>query len=216
MIYKIPKKLDCRNNQAGFTLVELIIVLVIVGILATQVVSALTSDATKVKGAAFRMRGDFNLARSEAVNRNEEVIVTFQIGAVDGYRIWIDDNPAGGDDAYTAGSDTLIKDMTFDSQVQLYDTDCSGDGGPALDGATKGVAKNPPVGSDGVTFVTPDDEFKMMPNGTSNNNGTVYLYVPDPANPAVMRAAPFAAIMGNNCRVRLVRWRKDLAAWSTK
>ena len=214
MIYKIPKKLDCRNNQAGFTLLELIIVLVIVGILATQVVSALTSDVTKVKGAAFRMRSDFNLARSEAVNRNEEVIVTFQIGAADGYRIWIDDNPAGGDGAYTAGGDTLIKDMTLDSQVQFYGTDCSGDGGPPLDGALSGAGNNPPAGSDGVTFVA--DDFTMRSDGTSNKNGTVYLYIPDPANPAVMRAAPFAAIMGNNCRVRLVRWRTDLAAWSTK
>jgi prepilin-type N-terminal cleavage/methylation domain-containing protein len=200
------------DRQSGYTLVELMVVLVIVGILATQVVSALTSDVTKIKGASFRMRNDFNLARSEAVNRNQDVIVTFQIGAVDGYRIWIDDAPAGGDGIYTAGADTLIKDMTLDSQVQFYDT--AAVNGPPLDGAASGAGNNPPAGCDGVTFGA--DDFTMRNDGTSNKNGTVYLYVPDPANHAVMRAAPFAVIMGSNCRTRLVRWRTDLAAWSTK
>lgn len=214
MFLNLTEKLKYKNldRQSGYTIVELMVVLVIVGILATQVVSALTSDATKVKGASFRIRSDFNLARSEAVNRNQDVIVTFQLGAVDGYRMWIDDNPAGGDGIYTAGADTLIKDMTLDSQLQFYDTAAAD--GPPLDGAASGDGNNPPAGCDGVTFGA--DDFTMRSDGTSNKNGTVYLYIPDPANPAVMRAPPFAVIMGNNCRARLVRWRTDLAAWSKK
>jgi prepilin-type N-terminal cleavage/methylation domain-containing protein len=209
MFLNLKENLESKNldRQTGFTLLELIVVMVIVGILATQVIFALTSDVTKVKGAAFQMRSDFNLARSEAVNRNQDVIVTFQKGAVDGYRLWIDDDPAGGPGFYTAGADTLIKEMTFDGRVQFYDTATVN--GPPFDGAVSGEATNPDGGSDGVSFGA--DNFTMENEGTSNKNGTVYLYVPDSANPAV-----FAAILGNNYRVRLVRWRTDLSAWSKK
>ncbi|MGB3647940.1 MAG: GspH/FimT family pseudopilin, partial [Desulfobulbales bacterium] len=53
------------------------VVLVIVGILAIGVVFMFADPTAKVKAAAFEMRGDLNLARAEAVRRNENILVDF-------------------------------------------------------------------------------------------------------------------------------------------
>jgi len=65
------------NNAYGFTLIEVLVVMVIVGILATGVVFMFADPTAKVKAAAFEMRGDFNLARSEAVRRNADILIEF-------------------------------------------------------------------------------------------------------------------------------------------
>ena len=68
---------DIESNAKGFTLIELMVVMVIVGILAIGVVFMFADPTAKVKAAAFEMRGDFNLARSEAVRRNEDILIEF-------------------------------------------------------------------------------------------------------------------------------------------
>ena len=65
---------NCKSNR-GFSLIELMVVLVIVGILATSVVFMFADPTAKVKAAAFQMRGDLNLARAEAVRRNDNILV---------------------------------------------------------------------------------------------------------------------------------------------
>ena len=52
---------NCKSNR-GFSLTELMVVLVIVGILAIGVVFMFADPTAKVKAAAFEMRGDLNLA----------------------------------------------------------------------------------------------------------------------------------------------------------
>ena len=66
-----------QKHPNGFSLVELMVVLVIAGILAFGVVMSFTNPTAKVKAAAFEMRGDFNLARAEAVRRNQNILVDF-------------------------------------------------------------------------------------------------------------------------------------------
>lgn len=65
------------NNNRGFTLTEVIVVMVIVAILATGVVFMFADPTAKVKAAAFELRGDLNLARAEAVRRNDDILVDF-------------------------------------------------------------------------------------------------------------------------------------------
>ena len=67
---------NCKSNR-GFTLIEMMVVMVIVGILAVGVVFMFTDPTAKVKAAAFEMRGDLNLARAEAVRRNQDILVEF-------------------------------------------------------------------------------------------------------------------------------------------
>ncbi|MEJ2270434.1 MAG: alanine--tRNA ligase-related protein, partial [Desulfobulbaceae bacterium] len=55
----------------------MLVVMVIVGILAIGVVFMFADPTAKVKAAAFEMRGDLNLARAEAVRRNDNILVDF-------------------------------------------------------------------------------------------------------------------------------------------
>jgi prepilin-type N-terminal cleavage/methylation domain-containing protein len=71
-----------RNNR-GFSLVEMMVVMVIIAILAVGVVFMFADPTAKVKAAAFELRGDLNPARAEAVKRNTGILVQFVDSAKD-------------------------------------------------------------------------------------------------------------------------------------
>jgi prepilin-type N-terminal cleavage/methylation domain-containing protein len=215
------------GNQSvqGYTLVEVIVVMVIVGILATGVVFMFANPSARVRGQIFTMLGELNQARSEAVNRNIEVRVTFLPGAAatdeDGYRIWIDED---ADSAYTAGTDTLILETVFPLALQFYDT--NGTGGPGVDPEGGGLdMENGDSDDDGIEF-DGANEFVFTARGTAldsgsaplDNTGYVYIYLPaSPADHATMRGAPYALVVTQGTgRVRIARWDKTDAAWRTK
>jgi len=206
----------------GFSLVELIVVMAIALILAVSVVSMFSGVANKLKGEAFALRGDLNLARAEAVNRNTNVLVkfVFNVGAnsQDGYSICVDVNASNvcGDVVATV-PDIVIKDVLFAKEVQFYDTTGGTiSGGP--DTSPNGTANNL-VNNDGITFSsagTPVDYFYMQPDGTVLGlGGTVVIYAPKAGTPpTAMAAEPYAVVVANTGRVRLERWRGSI--WKTK
>ena len=216
----------------GFTLPEVIIIMIIVAILATGVVFMFTDPTAKVKAAAFEMRGDFNLARAEAVRRNEDVRIDFDT-ANDSYRVWLDDWDEGAtvvgappqDDTYTLDDpataakdgDTLIKEAVFRNKSKYYDfTGTAPANGPeddpfgnSLDG-TAGIT----LGATTLTF---------SPDGTCDTSGSIVIYYPEDGNPASMvaKGKPYAVVIDSvsTGNVRLERWRPDLGAsgeWSRK
>jgi prepilin-type N-terminal cleavage/methylation domain-containing protein len=147
-----PCKVRMKGTH-GFTLIELLIVMVIVGILATGVVYMFANPSAKVKTQAFTMLGELNMARSEAVSKNEYVLVYFlnnvdgvsndvdgdpkcskgniaectpDSGTYDGYIICVDTNTDSACDATDDAAGGIIKVTLFDKRVQLYDTDAAG------------------------------------------------------------------------------------------
>lgn len=211
-----------QHHAHGFTLLELMIVLVILGILATQVVTGWNSPVSKLKTAAFNMRTDFSYARGEAAKRNEEVGIVFIFNSADldgdgdndnGYLIWVDSDSDGVVD----GGETVLKQVPFRDEVLFYDRTVPEPDGPMheTDNSTALV-----VGT-GVSFAP--GWFCMRSDGTSNIAGTVYLYAPNQAvlaaNPAtaapdVIGAGPFAVVVSNVGRVHLRRWRSG--SWERK
>jgi prepilin-type N-terminal cleavage/methylation domain-containing protein len=99
------KRSIARKNQTGFTLVELMIVVVIAAILAAIAVPNFRSfiQAQRVKSAAADLHASFTLARSEAVKRATAVSVNqVASGWINGWQIpdptavgvFIEDHPA--------------------------------------------------------------------------------------------------------------------------
>jgi prepilin-type N-terminal cleavage/methylation domain-containing protein len=172
--------LKCNN---GYTLIELMVVVVIIGILATGVVFMFANPSARVKNQAFTMLGELNMARSEAVSENEDVLVVFindksgecdegniakcaDAGGFDGYMICFDDDTSGGCDA----ADTIIEVTMFDQRIQYYDTNATDGPDKWPDNATNLLMTDGPdvdFDNDGVTF-----------KGTNNNYFDGFYYTP--------------------------------------
>jgi len=201
-------------REKGFSLNELLVVISIVGLLASPAIMEFTSPRNNVKASIMNMRADFNLARAEAINRNQDVRIDFKFdtdidsdGDVDdGYIICVDNAGGTGCDA----ADIILKKSAFVTGVKFYDVDLRSVGGPNITPA--GDALNFPM--DGVTFS--GNNFSMESDGTTAGNkaGTVYLYIP--GGPTGMRVAPYAVVVSTKGRIRVRLWHKDSLAWSTK
>jgi len=204
--------MDCKNPEEGFTLIELMVVMVIVCILATGVVYMFTNPTAKVKGVAYAILADLNMARSEAVNRNRDVLVAFTLGARDGYQICLDTD-ADKTCSDEAGGD-IIKEVLFREEVQFYDCVSAPpypDGGPSKTPAGTKLA-----GKNGIIFGGPN-YIRWQPDGTSSDNGSILVYHPAPENPHRVKGDPYAAVISSAStgRIRLMRWRHE-NGWSMK
>lgn len=84
-----------RNPQSGFTLIEVMVVIAIVGIFITIAAPSFTSfiNTMRIKSASFDLVNDLNLARSEAIKRNADITVKIRKDATvwrDGWQIDFD------------------------------------------------------------------------------------------------------------------------------
>ncbi len=214
-----------RKTSLGFSLIELMVVMVIVAILATQVIYSFTSPVSKVKGGAFNLRSDLNYARSEAVNRNLNVAVEFLINfsadldgdgdTDDGYRIWVDVN---GNNSFDSGTDTLLRTVALPDGAQYYSTDLSAKGGPTKEFDNSGSFSYP---SNGISFSGSPPKVVMRPDGTSNVSGAAHIFMSKPAKSLTgaatdIQVPPYAVIVASTGRVRLLRWKTEYTEWRTK
>ena len=204
--------MNMGTSSPGFTLVELSVVLVIVCILAISVVYMHINPTAKVKGAAFNLLADLNLARSEAVNRNRDVLVDFTLGQRDGYLICLDTD--SDQNCNDEAADAVIKEILFSGEVQFYD--CSSAPPYPVGGPTKTPAGTDLAGKKGLIFGGPE-YIKWQPDGTSSDNGSIILYHPAPENPLKVKGSPYAAVISSAAtgRIRLMCWRRK-TGWSRK
>ena len=221
-LYAMIKK---RGPAKGFTLIELMIVVVIIGILATGVVTMFADPVAKVKAVAFNTRGDINLARAVAVAENEDVLIDFVMGAEDGYQICFDKEPPnvsptppGDGNCGNEAVEDIIKETIFREEVQFYNPTATPPGGPDMTpgGVATIIGKTGVILDDGAA--TPIASFSMEPDGTLEdaitNDINIVVYVPKPGDPNVIKGAPYVIVVNASTgRVRLERWR---GSWQRK
>ena len=204
--------MDIRSLSKGFTLVELSVVMAIVCILASSAMYMYINPTAKVKGVAFGILTDLNLARSEAVNRNQDVLVDFTLGDKDGYLICLDTD--ADKDCNDESADNIIKKILFRKEVQFYD--CMSAPPYPAGGPTKTPAGTKLAGKNGLIFGGPN-YIKWQPDGTSGDNGSIIIYHPAPENSQKVKGDPYAAVISSAAtgRIRLMRWRQK-SGWAKK
>jgi len=212
MVLIFNKIFNRINTLQGFTLVELSVVMVIACILATGVVFMFTNPTAKVKSTAFCLLADLNLARSEAVNRNQDVLVDFVFGTRDGYLICIDTDE--DKDCHDEAVDDIIKKVLFRDEVHFYD--CAAAPPYPAKGPQKTPAGTSLAGKNGLIFGGPN-YIKWQPDGTSGDNGSIIIYHPAAENSQLVKGDPYAAVISSAAtgRIRLMRWRREIG-WLMK
>jgi len=206
------KLLKVKVQSQGFTLIELCVFMTVISILATGIVYMYTNPTAKVKGVIFNILTDLNLARSESVNRNQNVLVDFTLGDKDGYLICLDTN--SDRDCNDELAENIIKEVLFRKEVQFYD--CTSAPPYPVNGPTKTPSGTKLAGKNGLIFGGPN-YLKWQPDGTSGDNGSIIVYHPAPQNPQEVKGAPYAAVISSAStgRMRLMRWHNK-RGWSKK
>lgn len=112
-----------HNQRSGFTLVELIIVLVIVGVVAAMAVPRLDLAGYRADAGARLVRGALQVAHRTAIARQSDVIVSFDADG-GGVRIAEDLNSNGQIDA-----DERVTWKRFDGGIRFATPPATIDGG---------------------------------------------------------------------------------------
>jgi prepilin-type N-terminal cleavage/methylation domain-containing protein len=206
------KLFKAKAHSQGFTLIELSVVMTVICILATGLAYMYANPTAIVKGVMFNVLADLNLARSESVNRNQDILVDFTLGNKDGYLICLDTD--SDKDCGDELAEDIIKEVLFREEVQFYD--CTSSPPYPVNGPTKTPSGTKLAGKNGLIFGGPN-YIKWQPDGTSGDNGSIIVYHPAPRNPQQVKGDPYAAVISSAAtgRIRLMRWRQD-NGWSKK
>ena len=213
-MYQLSRHNVIKNEvrTQGFTLIEVCVFMTVICILATGVAYMYSNPTAKVKGVMFNILADLNLARSESVNRNQDILVDFTLGNKDGYLICLDtDSDKDCDDEL---AEDIIKEVLFRTEVQFYD--CTSAPPYPANGPTRTPSGTKLAGKNGLIFGGPN-YIKWQPDGTSGDNGSIIVYHKAPNNPQLVKGDPYAAVISSAAtgRIRLMRWRQD-NGWSKK
>ena len=212
---RYPCKVRMKGTH-GFTLIEVLIVMVIVGILATGVVYMFANPSADVKTQTFTMLGDMNRARSEAVTRNEDVLVDF---TANGYQICVDAT-ASNDDCSDETGENFIQETIFHLKVEYYAPAALPAGGPPTTPLETDTIANNLIDGTGLLLDdgTAITNFTLEPDGTLEDgiaqNINVVIFAPK-KNQNAIDGTPYAVtVSASSGRIRISRWTGG--AWSTK
>lgn len=121
-----------KNNQAGFTLMELLIVIGVLALVAAVATSSIISflPGYRLKAATRDLVTNLQQARSEAIKQNRTCTVTFADQTIDGvtynYFAWFDNN---NDGAFNSGEQIwAVRLDDYHSHVRFDTSEGNGNG----------------------------------------------------------------------------------------
>lgn len=222
----------CLSSR-GFSLVELMVVLAILGMLAAAVGVSIKNDDARLRSSTFNLASRFKQAKFEAMKRGRAVALDLGQdldgnGVIDSYVLWVnnDDNKPIAYDVWTIGDDVAHGVTPANGICDEDEGDCLiGDPDPAkciipfepgveiynqADATISGGPKDPDAGSndndidDGITVA--NNRFMFEPNGDSSA-GAIYLYFPrEVAGGKMVSAGPLAIVVSNVGRIVVDEW----------
>ncbi len=189
------------NPTAGFTLVELMVVVAITAIIAGFTVAEINSTSHRLKSTAQTLRAKMQQAKLIAVKDGCNVFVDFDLdnaGGIDSfYTLWRDDNNDGNYDA----PGELIETVTLPNNIS-FGAVATGDGGP--DKSASNTGSTAPT-TNIVSFS--GDSLRFSPQGTGSQ-GWAYLHAPNKDS-----SGTYAVGSNNVGRIQSRYWVTDGGDW---
>lgn len=161
------KKLNDRFQERGFTLIEIIVVVVILGIVAFMAIPMVSNAAdVQVRAAANRMAADIDYAKSMAITHQRSYTVVFD-PANESYEVQDD---SGGVIDHPVNPGSFVVDFRTDgnlSRVNMENADFDPDSNPSmtfdyLGSPHSGTAAGNPLNSGQITLTA--DNFTLVVN----------------------------------------------------
>ncbi|MEO8257648.1 MAG: prepilin-type N-terminal cleavage/methylation domain-containing protein [Acidobacteriota bacterium] len=190
-------RIGCRPAQAGFSLVEMVVVMGLVGVLSAMAVLQINASRPGLKGdGAMRVvLSQMTAARELAITQRRNVRVTFTAGIL--VQTIREDAPAA--------TQTTLSSVSMEGGLQFAIIAGLGDTPDNFcNGSVTAVSFPTATGTPPEVKFTPDGTFVNQLGHTLN--GTVFVSLPD--EPTSARAV---TILGATGRVRGYRW--DGRAW---
>ena len=150
----------CRKTEYGFTLLEMILVLIIGGVLTAVAIPAFSNWAPKyrVNGAARQVFSEMMAARAKAISESNDYVISFNTGN-NSFTIHDDDDNDGTQDSGESLRTVDIPEAYPGIEFGYIDAD--NPSGDAITGA--------------VTFSGSPPRVTFERSGLANKNGSVFL-----------------------------------------